>query len=269
MRLRKNCEKPKFIGRLASDGVSGKECMKNIRFEEEINTVTTENLLSVWKKPEKQKVLRRYVVSVDIGGRSNASDYSVITVFDRYWMMELGGVPEKVASWNGHIPHYKLAWLSVQIAVWYNNALLVFESNTYETEQTEGEHFEYVLSEIATAYGNLYFRNSSEVIRDKIPPKWGFHTNKSSKTLIMDNLEKMLDADGYIEKDEYTCDEMTTYEIKPDGSFGAIDGYHDDRLMSTAIGIYVCYDLKYIALPEIVNENKYTPRTRIVSEASF
>ena len=51
---------------------------------------------------EDEKVTNRYLTVVDVGGRSNKADWSVIVVFDRYWMME-GDKPCVVAQWYGHI----------------------------------------------------------------------------------------------------------------------------------------------------------------------
>lgn len=47
---------------------------------------------------------------------------------------------------------------------------------------------------------------------------------------------------GYVERDEETLDEARTYEEKPDGTTGAKAKNHDDRIMATMIGIYVCYE---------------------------
>ena len=76
---------------------------------------------------------------------SSNADYSVIKVADRLPMLEVGGVPEIVCEWHGHIEHDLLIWKAAQIAKAYCNALLVIESNTLETEGTEGDNFEYVL----------------------------------------------------------------------------------------------------------------------------
>ena len=105
--------------------------------------------------PDEVKLRDRYVVVVDTGGRSEKADYSVIAVFDRYWMM-YGGVPELVAQWRGHIDHDILVWLSAQIATYYDNALLVIESNTHETEKNDGDHGEFIFDTIAEYYPNLY-----------------------------------------------------------------------------------------------------------------
>ena len=53
---------------------------------------------------------------MDVGGVSDEADYTDITVFDRYWMMD-GGIPEVVAEWHGHIDHDKGAWKAVQLSL--------------------------------------------------------------------------------------------------------------------------------------------------------
>lgn len=266
--MRNFCREPQFYGNVESE-INLKDCdtpekqkkyLKAVLFSAlEGKPAREDNLLRVWELPSKEEFIkRRYVVSVDIGGTSDTSDWSVITVFDRKYMMEPGGVPEKVAQWRGHIDHDLLAWKAAAIASFYDNALLVIESNTLETEETEGQHFEYILDELGGAYENLYCRNSSQRIKENLPPKWGFHMNVSTKTLIIDNMVKMLRDTGYYERDNECCNEMDQYEIKENGSLGAIDGCHDDTLMATAIGVYVCYDFKYLPLPEL-----YTPTYNI------
>ena len=47
---------------------------------------------------------------------------------------------------------------------------------------------------------------------------------------------------GYVERDEETLNEARTFEEKPDGTTGAKAKNHDDRIMATMIGIYVCYE---------------------------
>jgi hypothetical protein len=269
-RLRKYCREPAGIYKVVAEATHGVDALKNIRLVEETSTKKDVNILEIWVKPSTEYIKNRYVVSVDIGGRSDRADWSIIKVFDRRYMMELGGVPEVVAQWSGHIEHYLLAWKAAQIAKLYNSALLVIESNTLETEGTEGQHFEYVLDEISEHYDNLYCRNNAERIRDGVPAKWGFHTNVSTKTLVADFMERMLAEEGYIERDAQTTFEMDTYEIRDDGKLGAIDGNHDDRLMATMIGVFVCYDFKYMPLPEYyIPAAKESKTEKYYSEAIF
>lgn len=230
--------------------------------------VRGEGNLEIWYLPDLDTPMRdRYVVSVDVGGVSDSADYSCIRVADRYAMPE-GGIPEIVAQWHGHIEHDKLAWKAVQLAHLYGDALLVIEANTLESEGTEGDHFEYILNEIAGEYGNLYSRTSEQEIRQGRPRRWGFHTNSSTKPMIIDHLVKAFRDSLYIEHCTHTCDEFDLYEIKENGKeMGAVEGNHDDRVMATAILIWVCYNHPLPTIKEKYNPSK--KKTRIVSEASL
>ena len=195
--------------------------------------------LEIWTPPPVTSTVNdRFVVGVDVGGRSETADYSVITVIDRYYMADEGGVPEVAARWRGHCDHDILAWKAVQLATLYEEALLAIESNTIETERTEGSHGEYIFDEIARYYSaRLYARSSAQDVRDKLPPKWGFHTNKQTKPILVGTLIAALREEGYIERDCRACDEMDTFEIDEKSAYNAKEGCHDDIIMSTAIAL--------------------------------
>ena len=224
--------------------------------------------MEVWYMPDLDTPMRdRYVVSVDVGGVGDKSDYSCIRVFDRYSMLECG-IPEVVAQWYGHIEHDRLAWKAAQIAHLYGDALLVIEANTLETAGTEGNHFEYILNEIAGYYGNLYSRTSEIEIKQGRPRRWGFHTNTSTKPLVINHLIKALRDGLYIEHCSSTCDELDLYEYKENGKeMGAVEGNHDDRVMATAIGLWVCYNHPLPSVVQISSPSR--KKTRIISEASI
>lgn len=258
MRLYRSCIDPKLIGEIYGDKTFGPDSVKNLKFKIEPGAY-----FKVWFEPDKSQERQcndRYVVIVDIGGTSDHSDRSVICVIDRYDMTK-GGVPIVVAEWCGHIDHYLLAWKAVQIATWYNNALLVIESNTLETEQTEGDHFDFVLDEIAYHYDNLYCRIDAEKIALGFEPKWGFHTNKSTKRMVCDHQKKVLRENMYIETCKEAVDEHDFMEIKKNGSIGAVEGQHDDRHITRAIGLWVCYD--YLNTPR-----KVVPRSSRIKSST-
>lgn len=205
-------------------------------------------LLKVWDEPNNDvlKVNRRYLVAVDIGGRSINSDYSVMTVIDRFGMVGgIDGIPKVVARWRGHVRHDILAWYAAALAWWYDGAELVIESNTADRNRnsnTEGDHFGTIIEEIADYYENLYMRRvGPESVPDKIELKWGFQTNVLTKGYCIDNLVAMVDDALWDEPDEDCYAEMRIYERKEDGTTGNIEGRnnHDDIVMSTAIGLYV------------------------------
>lgn len=242
-KFRVSCRSPKFIGDVQADGSEGEKAFSNLKFCED-----HQGLLWVWELPEidpKIKITNRYLVVVDIGGRSAKADWSVIVVFDRLFMME-GGKPVVVAQWYGHCDMDILAWKAAQIAKFYDDAELVIESNTLETHDKErsvdGDHSEYILCQIKDVYDNLYARKQSEEdIRNGIPKKWGFHTNVDTKPKIIDTMIKVVRQYAYVERDSRCLDEYLVYERKQNGAYGAIIGKHDDLLMTRAIGLHICF----------------------------
>ena len=234
-RLRKECCSPKFRGDIYGKSDKGKEALCDIKFAKESG-----GKLFIWEKPDSENnFLNRYITVVDIGGRSDKADYSVIAVFDRYWLM-YGGVPEVVAQWRGHIDHDLLAWKAAQIALYYNKALLVIESNTLETEHSDDDSTEYILETISRYYPNLYARQPSSMIHS-VGARWGFHMNRATKLMLIAHQVRMLRENGYIEHDYDACYEHDVFERKPNGSYGAIEGHHDDILITRCIGTYICY----------------------------
>lgn len=254
-RLGQNARPPKFVGELSAfDPYGTARALCGIKFKKD-----PRGNLQVWKKPDtEQRVSERYVCVMDIGGMSQLSDRSVICVLDRYWMAQ-GGVPEVVAEWCGHIAHYRLAWIAAQIATWYHNALLIIESNTFESHRTEGQHNEFILDEIARFYPNLFCRTSPEQIAQGVPSRWGFHTNRSTKTMVCDHQRKALENDLYVERSEQAVFEHQTLEIKPNGEIGATEGCHDDRHITRAIGVWACY--QHLRPPVVIDPRSDRQKT--------
>lgn len=150
----------------------------------------------------------------------------------------------------------KLAWKAVQVAEYYNHALLVIESNTLETNNTKGES-EYILNLVREVYDNLYARKqSAEDIKAKAPLKYGYHTNTLTKPVLIHNLRTVIREHLYTERCEECLDEYHTYIETEKGGYEAMEGYHDDRLMTRAIGMQVCFH--EMDLPQIVK--KVVPR---------
>ncbi|MBO7231242.1 MAG: hypothetical protein J6V20_07545 [Bacteroidaceae bacterium] len=260
--IRSNCVPPLFVGDIVER--NGKSEFVPCQPGEDKGN----DLLRVWLMPEKGQHIRdRYIVTVDVGGTSNKADYSCILVADRIAMSD-GGVPEIAACWHGHIEHDKLAWKAMEIARAYDNALLVIEANTLETEGTEGNNFEYILNEISGKYSNLYCRTSLQDVKQGRPRRWGFHTNSSTKPMVINFLIKALRDGLYIERCIETTYELDLYEYKENGKeMGAIEGNHDDRVMATAILVWICYNHP---LPSVVNiDNPNRRKRRIISEASI
>jgi hypothetical protein len=261
--FRTSCKPPRFIGDVYADGDEGKNALKNLRFTED-----SQGLLWIWNLPEideQEIVTNRYLTIVDIGGRSKKADYSVILVIDRLFMID-GDRPQVVAQWYGHIDMDILAWKAAQIAAFYDNSLLVIESNTLETHdkerQVDGDLSHFILNQIKDVYPNLYARKQTEnEIQEGLPRKYGFHTNVATKPMIISTLIKVIREHLYIERDERCLDEYLTYEKKQNGAYGAIIGKHDDLLMTRAIGLHICFH--EMPIPTIVvRVKRFVPKKK-------
>lgn len=265
---------PRYVGEIYAYGDEGEDALRELRFRPD-----AQGLLAVWNMPDpvdpadSEEVTDRYLTVVDVGGRSHTADWSVIVVFDRLLMMD-GGKPSVVAQWYGHIDMDLLAWKAAQIAAFYDNSLLVIESNTLETHDKErdvdGDQSAAILNQIKGVYPNLYARKQSEdAIMQGLPVRYGFHTNVATKPMIISTLVKVIREGLYIERDKRCLDEYLNYEKKPNNSFGAKSGTHDDLLMTRAIGLHICF--REMPLPQVVtrgkNTLKYSPK--VVSAASF
>lgn len=263
-KIRKYTKPPLQRGDIFGASIKGKAALENLRFQ-----ATDMGDLFIWELPDTEvQVSNRYAVIVDIGGRTKDADWSVIKVFDRYWQMH-GGKPTVVAVWTGHIDQDLISWKAAQIAKFYNNALLVVESNSLTSEQegSEGEHHLTVLNEIVKFYSNIYARTDPEKVRQGVPIKYGFMTDRLTKPMVIDELNGALREEAYYERDERACDEMDVYVIKSNGTYGADEGSHDDHVMTTAIGVWIC--LKYMPLPKVIEGAGERYSKKIISEASI
>lgn len=249
--FRAACRAPRWIGEIYGSADEGEKAIEGLRFKKE-----ADGRLFMWhdvERSETEEVTDRYLVIVDVcKGHTKNADFADILVIDRLAMID-GEPPEVAAEWHGHIDMDKLAWKATQIAAYYNNALLVIESNTLETNNTKGEA-EYILTLIHDVYGKqLYARKqSAEDIRQGLPKKYGFHTNPLTKKVVIYNLKVVVRERLYTEREEACLDEYLTYVETENNVFEAMEGYHDDRLMTRAIGMQVCYH--EMELPRIVNK---------------
>ena len=249
--FRPACRAPRWIGEIYGSADEGEKAIEGLRFKKE-----TDGRLFMWHDVERsdtEEVTDRYLVVVDVcKGHTKNADFADILVIDRLGMMD-GEPPEVASEWHGHIDMDKLAWKATQVAAYYNNALLVIESNTLETNNTKGEA-EYILTLIHEVYGRqLYARKqSAEDIRQGLPKKYGYHTNPLTKKVVIYNLKVVIRERLYIEREEACLDEYLTYVETENNVFEAMEGYHDDRLMTRAIGMQVCYH--EMELPRIVKK---------------
>lgn len=239
-----SCRQPKIVGEIVSSASSlnKTQYLQNLRIEP-----NSKGNLKVWADVDKSVDMHdRYVVCVDLGkGATDAADSTIACVFDRYWQQEgEDGYPEVVAEWAGKESETDLlAWRIAQIAAYYNNALLVIESNTIDSSKES--RFRAVLDEIKDYYPNIYKRS----IANKTDVgttggfRYGWNTNHQSKEEICADLGWALREGMYVERCREAVDEMKIFERKADGSLGNVEGKHnhDDRVITRALGVHFCY----------------------------
>lgn len=259
--LAKDCDTPSFVGDIEGDSTlpdipadsatfsagSGSAaaqsqlppCMQNLHLVD-----IPGGPLSIWDMPDNSENIRnRYIVAVDIGGAHRTSDFHDIVVLDRYDLM-YGGVETVVAEWHGHCEPDQLAMRCAQIAHFYCDAYLVVENNTAYSRMnnTEGDISQLFFPILLPLYDNLYSGNNSRLLKHRQKEtKWGFNTNRSTKPALIKHYVKVVNTHGYIEREQEAIVEMGYYLFYPDkgGEYGAAAGYHDDRVMSRAIALFV------------------------------
>lgn len=247
-RMRQNCMPPKMLAEISGDERSGVLALENVHISEESN-----GRFKIWEMPDTDtKMANRYLVVVDLGkGQTDKADNSIIVVFDRYWCHEPDGMPEVVAEWSGHMDVDLIAWKAAQVAKAYGDALLVIESNTAETSNEE--RIRVVLAEIGEHYENIYRRKKADKQKGGFD-RYGFHTNVTTKKESCEYLQKALRDGLYIERNEETINEMRVFERKPNGVLGAVDGNHDDRVMTRAIACYFFFREGMMDIPRFITE---------------
>jgi len=253
-RIRSQADEPAAVGRLVGDDVDGAAALEGLHLV--TDAPTTSGPLRVWRRPDEKvwwggellnppgtTISRRYCAFVDFGGKTDQADWSVVTIADRIKMLD-GGPAEVVARLRIHTRPDKLAWMSAQLATWYDEALLAYEINRHRKDRGddvrgyEPEWSLAVIEEVMDVYDNLFLRKVQDRVDDPVRYEVGFHTNQSTKPLILNTLEAGLSTDAggqtFFDPDVQLADEMATFEIKEDGRLGAVDGNHDDVVISSA-----------------------------------
>jgi len=147
-----------------------KDVLQNIRFvpdyelteiaqkgDEKIKRRRLLNKIQIWEHPDtEQKISDRYIVVFDPQkGQTDSADYGVIKVLDRQYRM-YGQGTQVVAMFYGRKDMYVTIWIAAQMAKYYNNALLVVESNTYDSNNNKIDFNEYIFGVIKEQYDNVH-----------------------------------------------------------------------------------------------------------------
>ena len=225
--LRRGVRPPALVGEIGLAGVP---------------VADSRGALQVWEKPQRGT---QYVAAMDIGGRTDGADWSVVAV------LSCTPQPRVVAQWRGHIDHDLLADRAMALATYYNTALLVVESNTLESEAglAMPDNSLSVLDRMRCTYPNLYTRAVTDRLTDTVTDRVGFHTNRRTKPLLISGLIAAVRDGTYTERCATACDELRTYCQLPNGSYAARPGCHDDVLMTRALALHAIAGESPMATP--------------------
>ena len=168
-----------------------------------------------------------YIISADVS-RGDAKDYSTFHVIDTT-------EGKCVAEYKGKIRPDTFAELLNEYGLKYNKALLCPENNSYG--------YATILKLQELKYPRIYYRRKKGVyIGDYVPPSSveiaGFNTNGKTRGTILSKLEEVLRNKQIIIKSSRFYEELKTFTWSS-GKAQAKRGYHDDLVMSFAIGTWL------------------------------
>jgi len=187
-----------------------------------------EDAVSVFCKPESDT---KYAIGVD-GATGKGEDYTSIQV------------------WSRRLPFEQVAWfrsktistvagsaVMVNLAKWYNNALLVIETrfpgNAYQDNAIE-----------TYRYQNLYRKEDRLDTAPGVSAKFGICTTEADKRLMVNETMRLLyapDGSQMVFHDPVTIEEFCNFVyIEDKGKVGAAPGSHDDTVMATMLAMRGC-----------------------------
>jgi len=190
-------------------------------------SVTESGALRIWQPP---RVGERYIIGVDPGGEgvdrryaSQERDYDAVTVFDSRM--------QHVATLHGRWDTQTLAGMVVDLARYYNFALIVPEAGPY------GDHVISVMG-MVLGYKNIYYEkdpNTGKVMGA------GKKTGPASKPAMLETLKDVVEHNILRSDDKKFWSEMRNFHRVPTISgrlkLEARAG-HDDLVISAALAAW-------------------------------
>lgn len=164
--------------------------------------------------------------TIDEKYRNNKKDNAVITLVD---MTD----NEEVAKFSARLTPSATADKAVLFARWYDNPLMVPEMNSMGTALVNR------LQDLG--YNNIYRRFEFDRTLNRRTKKLGFRTTASSKALLISrfNTRLRIAPPRIYSKDTYAEMKSFVYsDIAGKKGAGAMEGYHDDKVMSLLLAFY-------------------------------
>lgn len=236
LQMKKACTPPKARGRLETylDEKDPKNPVEKIRF-----TPDPKGPLSVWRFPAAEG---QYVVGADTSEGLPGRDSSAADVVDKE-------TSEQVAQWHGIIDPDLFGEQLALLGWFYRSAEIGVERNNHGLTT--------IVALKNAGYSNLFRSVQVDERTNKTMNKLGWLTTRATKPIMIDELRQRIRERSVTINASETIDECLTYIRLPDGSTGAQENCHDDRVMSLAVAL------------QVLNHNPYAkPRRMRVSKES-
>ena len=175
-----------------------------------------EGSLSVWTAPNKDK---KYIIGADVA-LGVKGDYSVATVLNQE--REICAIYR-----NNRIDPVSYGKMIFYLGRWYNNALVVPESNSIglaTVQQLFGMN-----------YPNIYQQKKTANTAGDNVNHLGFKTTMSTRPPIISNLRRMIEDEDIMIPSAMLLDELRNFIVTESGKAEASTGHYDDMVMSLAI----------------------------------
>lgn len=217
MQRLKNIPDPLYRGHFEykyDDTKEGADKIHDVKF-----VPTKTGYIKIFKEPDP---LHSYTLCGDTAGDTQG-DYFAAHVIDNITC-------EQVAVYHNMTDETLFARQMICLGYKYNKALIAIEAN-FST---------YPNKEIARlGYQNIYVRDKEDDYRQPIVSAYGFKTTQITRPLIISSLVDIIRDNVDCINDRLTLNECLTFITNEHGRKEAMQGKHDDLVMSLGIGYYV------------------------------
>ncbi len=177
--------------------------------------------LFIYEPPQTNKV---YALGADVAEgivESDDTDSSSCDVLDQYG--------NQVAHFNGKVAPGFYGVILNAIGRHYNSGFLIVERNNHGHTTLDRL--------VQLKYPALYVEERKNQKGAKSTKKYGWGTDSVSKTLMIDQLVEDVEGESPALQiaNGQTLGEMFTYVVDEKGSYNALPGSHDDRVISLAL----------------------------------
>lgn len=196
------------------DTKEGKEKLTSPTFD-----LTMRGYIKIYKEPVADHT---YTLSGDTAGDTQG-DYFAAHVIDNTTC-------EQVAVYHNMTDETLFARQMICLGYYYNTALIAIEANfsTYPIKEI-----------VRLGYPNIYVRDREDDYRGGIYSAYGFKTTQITRPLLISSLVDIVRDHTSCINDRDTLHECLTFIVNEYGRKEAMQGKHDDLVMSLGIGYYV------------------------------